>query len=123
MRDFDPTDRSLSRRKSLSQEVRKRIGSVFSLPARLGGLGIQNPVDTSDSEYFFSKLMTENLSAAVLKQEDTLIVDDVKNSENKLIVRRVKNDQHQRKIDEIKLKSTPEEIRTLDLIAEKGASS
>ena len=43
--------------------INEKLRSLFALPARFGGLGIQNPIDVSDHEYTFSKLLTEDLSS------------------------------------------------------------
>ena len=45
---------------------------IFSLPVRLGGLGIANPVETADREYSASKRVTGNLSTLILQQNQDL---------------------------------------------------
>ena len=41
---------------------------LFSLPLRFGGMGIQNPVVTSDSEFMASSAITRNLTDLVMQQ-------------------------------------------------------
>ena len=103
--------------------INEKLRSLFALPARFGGLGIQNPIDVSDHEYTFSKLLTEDLSSAILNQRQSYTPEILKSTENKHLVRRSKNDLHQKAIDTIKQRSTPMEVRNIDLLQEKGASS
>ena len=41
---------------------------IFSLPVRLGGMGLANPVETADREYDASKTVTACLSELILQQ-------------------------------------------------------
>ena len=45
---------------------------ILSLPVRLGGLGIQNPVETADTEFQNSTLVTQNLTELIINQEKDL---------------------------------------------------
>ena len=103
--------------------VSETLRSVASLPVRFGGLGMDNPQTTSDSDYSFSKFITEELSLAVLAQQETFKITQKERAEKKSLIYRTKNDIHQKKIEEIKSTMTAAESRNLDLHTEKGASS
>ena len=105
------------------QVISDTLRSVASLPVRFGGLGIDNPEHSADSEYSFSKFITEDLSSAVLGQHETFQVNKNQQTEKSSIIRRTKNDIHHQKIEEIRSKMTSAESRNLDLLSEKGASS
>ena len=46
--------------------------SLFSLPSRLGGLGISNPIDSSSVQYHNSITVTAPMVDLILKQTDTI---------------------------------------------------
>ena len=48
-------------------EIERRM---LALPVRFGGIGIQNPVETADSEYEASTVVTENLKCIIVNQEN-----------------------------------------------------
>ena len=68
---------------------------VASLPVRFGGLGVENPQTTSDSDFSFSKFITEELSVAVLAQQKTFKITQKELAEKKNLIHRTKNDIHQ----------------------------
>ena len=41
---------------------------ICTLPLRFGGMGIQNPVDTADSEFMASSAITRNLTDLIMQQ-------------------------------------------------------
>ena len=45
---------------------------IFSLPVKLGGLGIQNPVLTSNQEFNASMHITHDLAEIIYRQEEDL---------------------------------------------------
>ena len=45
---------------------------LISLPVRMGGLGIQNPVHTADIEFHNSSVVTRNLTELIERQEQDL---------------------------------------------------
>ena len=49
--------------------------TVFGLPARLGGLGILNPVEEANYEYENSRVMTQQLTDAIYQQHHQLSLD------------------------------------------------
>ena len=47
---------------------------IFSLPVRMGGIGIDNPVMTTDHEFEASTLMTNNLTNIIYSTVDKRII-------------------------------------------------
>ena len=69
---FEPLERSIREKllpalvgRSLSDEERK----IFSLPVKLGGMGIYDPTKTADNEFAASARITANLTDIICKQE------------------------------------------------------
>ena len=62
---------ALCEEKFISEDFRK----VLSLPARLGGLGILNPVEEADFEYQNSLIITAELADAVFLQKNMYSVE------------------------------------------------
>ncbi len=52
------------------------LRNIFSLPARMGGLGITNICETADLEYKHSTMATKNLVDAIYQQNNTYSVDE-----------------------------------------------
>ena len=101
--------------------LRKR--AMFSLPARLGGLGFLDPMSMSDIEYECSLAATTQLTNAIFTQQRTLDIDRVALSETLKSVTDKKNSIHKQSLTQIKEESSEATIRILDLASEKGASS
>ena len=66
--------------RKVSDDERK----ILSLPVRLGGLGISNPVETADREYDASCFITEDLSSLILRQEQDLSLYNPDVTSNKI---------------------------------------
>ena len=105
--------------KFISEDFRK----VLSLPARLGGLGILNPVEEADFEHQNSLIMTAELADAVFLQKTMYSVD-------KAAEARAKKEVTARKAEQVKTKRVSLNewfgknfLQILDLSAEKRASS
>jgi len=58
--------------------------NLFVLPARLGGLGISNPVHLSSSEFHASVKITLPLQSLILSQASSL-VDGIRSAQMKLM--------------------------------------
>ena len=93
------------------------------MPARLGGLGILNPVEEADFEYQNSLMMTAELADAVFLQKTMYSVD-------KAAEARAKKEVTARKAEQVKTKRVSlnewfgkDFLKILDLSAEKRASS
>ena len=55
---------------------------IISLPVRYGGLGIPNPVETSEREYSASKEITMDLTDLIYRQEQNISLFDFEKQEN-----------------------------------------
>ena len=58
--------------------------AVFALPARLGGMGIQNPVEKADENYDASRSITSTLAKLIVAQEaDSDLLDEAELEKSK----------------------------------------
>ena len=99
--------------------------SIFSLPTRMGGMGIANPVETSEFEYRASVTVTEQLKNIIINQLsnfDEFNHADVKST--KARVSSARKEHHEEKLHQILANpSTSEGMkRALELSSEKGSS-
>ena len=97
---------------------------ILALPVRFGGIGILNPVDTSDIEFETSVKVTANLKTLIYNQEMNL--DNLNENRVKEIVNKCKQEKGKRLTQEFEnIKSLVDENmkRNLDLAREKGAGS
>ena len=96
---------------------------LFSLPVRLGGLGISNPVECTDFEFQASDKITENLKKLIIDQQST--IDGYQFEQVAELTRdcmNVKEVRLLRKITDIKSGSSDERLkRSITLAQEKGA--
>ena len=123
---FSPLEKCL-RQKFLPAVVGREISDIerkiLSLPVRFGGLGVANPVETSQREYQASKALTEDLAELLYRQEEDLSLFDMEKQISTL--RELKknketyfNNCHQELIE----KSSDETVkRNLMLNKEKGS--
>ena len=93
---------SLIGRDYISNETRR----IFSLPARLGGLGFLDPMSMSDIEYECSLAATTQLTNAIFTQQRTLDIDRVALSETLKSVTDKKNSIHKQSLTQIKEESS-----------------
>ncbi len=107
---------------------------VLSLPARNGGLGIHNPVETAENNYNDSKMITNHISELILKQEwDSPNEEKTKEEKGKVVSR--KRAREKKQLESLKEKiaqkekginsnhSEPLLSKAMDLANQKGASS
>ena len=97
---------------------------IFSLPVRLGGLGIQNPTETADIEFKNSYTITRNLTSLIESQEQDLTNYDV--DQLKLDMKKMKTEKEEKmmdKLSEIKTLVNEKMRRQLELLCEKGAGA
>ena len=102
-------------------DVERRL---LALPVRFGGIGVLNPVKTSDIEYETSVKVTANLKTLIFNQERNL--DNLDESRVKELVNKCKQDKGKRLTQEFELIKTMVDSdmkRNLDLAREKGAGS
>ena len=97
---------------------------LWSLPVRMGGLGIFIPSEISDEQYSNSRLINENLTSKVTNQEKVYedIEADVRTAKNN--VKSMKNDRYQKILDEVSSQIQDDgKAKALEASQEKGASS
>ena len=103
----------------ISDESRR----IFSLPARLGGLGFLDPSLISDIEYECSLSATLQLTEAIYSQQRSLNIDKEALSDTMKSITKKKNDMYKELQGCIKEQSSETIGRILELAAERGASS
>ena len=97
---------------------------LFSLPVRLGGLGLTNPVEACSHEFTSSVKVTAPLAALILLQQPDLTPDTMHNQQcAKATVRKTRRLLQSRNADEVKAKLPRHLQRAMELGSEKGASS
>ena len=104
------------------REVSDDMRKVYALPARLGGLGIGNPVEDAAFEYENSMLITEQLTDAIFHQHSQLNIDEERQAGAKAEVSSRKSARFKAVQDELKALLSEDKMKVIDLSAEKGAS-
>ena len=96
----------------------------FSLPARLGGLAIPNPCDTSDGTYDASEKISNPLKQAILTHEFHYTYDHASSQMSaKAEIQSLRRQQATQAMDKLK-NDLPEVLkRSIELASERGASS
>ena len=93
---------------------------IFSLPTRMGGLGVSIPSQEAELEYVNSMDFTQQLSSAIFNQAKEHIEDKGRLSQIIVDIRKRKEAFHQKILKDMNLPDTLS--KTLSLSAEKGAS-
>ena len=96
--------------------------TMFSLPARLGGLGIQIPTEDADFEYGNSLLMTEQLTEAIYLQKSRLELDEDGLKKVRSEVRTRKSERYVHLKEHLKDRVSESEFKMMELASERGAS-
>lgn len=96
---------------------------IYSLPARMGGLGFLNPTTEAKSDYECSVKMTSQLAEAIYNQSDSFSPDPDLQALVRKEVSELKEGKKKALLDSIKNSSSEAMLRLLELAAEKGASS
>ena len=97
---------------------------IFSLPVRLGGLGIQNPVHTADIEFRNSSIVTRNLTKMIEDQDADLTNYNSSQVMSEIAKLKAEKDKSfLAKLEEVKGEVDEKMRRTLDLACEKGAGA
>jgi hypothetical protein len=108
----------------MGREVSGNEREVMQLPIRFGGLGMPNPVESTDREFKCSTEMTEQLVKLILKQELTLDnLDKSAVEETKSRLRGEKESEHEKQYTIVCSKVNARTKRAMMLAREKGASS
>ena len=98
--------------------------NLWSLPVRMGGLGVPIPSQVSDEQYEHSRLINEKLTSKVIRQQR--IYEDINMEVNKVksTIKTKKEERHQNLLTEITTQVADEEkLTALEASQEKGASS
>ena len=106
-------------RSYLSDEMRK----LYSLPAKLGGLGFQDPSAEAEFEYQNSIMATAQLTNAIYNQLSHLDVDVEYQRKIMSEIRKKRAKRNEQFQFEIKDSTTEYKSKLIDLSSEKGASS
>ena len=96
---------------------------LFSLPVRLGGLGLTNPVESCSHEFATSMKITARIAALILLQQPDLIPDTMHDQQcAKAAVRKTRRLAQTNKATQLKAKLPQHLQRAMGLCSEKGAS-
>jgi len=97
--------------------------SLFSLPAKLGGLALINPVEIADSEYSNSLNANTKLTDSILRQLTTLVTNEEDDKATKTAISSANRTRHELLQAQLKRDLPPKIGATIDPACEKGASS
>ncbi len=92
---------------------------LLSLPVKMGGLGIINVTEMCDLEFQQSIKVTQNLVRNIANQNEVIITStetSIPNTESKLSF-------NKRKLELLKLNSSPMELRAIEIASAHGASA
>ena len=98
------------------------LRNIFSLPARMGGLGITNICETADLEYKHSIMATKNLVNAIYHQRNTYSPDEDYRRQIAANIRSSRDEFYKQTKEKLVSELSPTVCRQLDLLSEKGAS-
>ena len=122
---FDPLEEAI-RDKLIPAIVGRKVTdlerNIFSLPVRLGGLGIQNPCDTAEREFKNSMTVTRSLTKLIEDQGDDLSRYDP--IEIKTLTAKLKSEKEEMfksKLDSLFPEMNQTLKRYVELACEKGA--
>lgn len=97
--------------------------SMFALPARWGGMGIDNPVSDSPHKYADSLLFTEQLKCLVKVGAGSLLVDPRKQKDVEKQIEKQREVRYEEEFNRLCASASYDVQRALVLAREKGASS
>ena len=99
------------------------LRDVLALPARLGGLGLDNPVVEAPFKYADSKAYTKPVVELLMKSERDLALSE-KSQEGELMrLRAQRRDRHQKRAKKLMSGVNTDLQRAMELAQEKGASA
>ena len=108
----------------LGHQINDEERDMLALPLRYGGLGMQNPVQTSDREYDASKKITDQLTGLIYHQDQDLSKLDRRQLVKKKELKTQKEDRFSS--EKIKLEKTltsESRKKAFCLASQKGSSS
>ena len=105
-----------------SRDISRLERAIFSLPVRLGGLGIEIPSKISSVQYENSRLVTKQLVDQIMSQSQSNIVNDLelKSVKQKVVVNKV--ERQKALLDSLTEHLSPDQKKLLELTSEKGSS-
>ena len=109
----------------IGREVSDLERRIISLPYRFGGMGIQNPINTADREYFTSSEVTRELTNLIFEQDmDVTKLNLTTTKEKKNKFKREKEVIMKAEVEEIaQAINNQTKRRAFESAQEKGASS
>ena len=124
---FQPLEDTI-RDKFIPAIVGRKVSNIerrmLALPVRLGGLSIQNPVETADIEYTSSVKNTENLTNLIYSQERTLVnYNEERVKETFNATKAVQNKRLEEEYNIVKGLVKEDVRKYLELATEKGSGS
>ena len=124
---FDPLEHTI-RNQLIPAIVGRPVSNIerqiISLPYRYGGLGIQNPVETAETEFDTSIQVTEQLTKLIILQDmDVKKLDKPKIKETKAKLKSDKEEALKQKAIQLSQQLPAPQKRSLITAQEKGASS
>ena len=97
---------------------------IIALPVRMGGLGIQNPVTTADTEFRNSSVVTRNLTTLIIRQETDLSNYDSASVKGEIARLKLEKEETMlAQLEEVKNLVDHKLKRSLELAGEKGAGA
>ena len=98
--------------------------ALFALPARLGGLGLRNPVSLADSKHSSSKLISQPLVKLILEQHAEYTHECLGDQlAAKSVVHQLRRQLAAQMAEEVKPTLSNSRRRAMELASEKGASN
>ena len=95
---------------------------LYALPAKNGGIAIDDPVKEAPHKNEASKRYTESLKTLIKTSEGNLLLDAGHQKQLKAQIKRDRPSRNKAATDSLRVKLTPPLQRALDLAQEKGAS-
>ena len=94
--------------------------SWFSLPPRLGGLGINIPSEIASIYYKNSRNMTEVLVSRIIHQhEPDFVAEEYDNVPVKAKIKSEKKEREETKMNQVKHQLNPQKLKVFEAITEK----
>ena len=124
---FGPLEEAI-RDKLIPAIIGRKISDIerklIALPVRMGGLGIQNPTLTAETEFRNSSIVTENLTRIIVNQEDDLVnYNDSQVNEDIKKIKLEKEENLLQQMQDVKNIVDDKLERCIVLACEKGAGA
>ena len=105
------------------REISRLERVIFSLPVRLGGLGIEIPSKISNIQYENSRLITKQLVDQIMIQSpsNTVVEQDLKLVKQKMVSSKV--ERQKLLLDSLSDQLSSDQKKLLDLTSQKGSSA